>query len=147
MSTYNVVLDDRKPSPLKDIMSDRELEGEPDITPKARNTITLAATLGYLFDAYAINIYGMTLALIAIEYNASLQTMGIIGSIFLAGYMIGSFAFGMLGDRFGRKKTLGFSIFAYGSVTALTGFAANPIQFAIGRWPDPIGWSGFNLSS
>jgi len=142
MSAYNVVLDDRKPSPLKDIMSDRELEAEPDITPKARNTITLAATLGYLFDAYAINIYGMTLALIAIEYNASLQTMGIIGSIFLAGYMIGSFAFGMLGDRFGRKKTLGFSIFAYGSVTALTGFAANPIQFAIGRFFTGAGGGG-----
>ena len=104
---------------------------EPRITNKARNTITAAATLGYLFDAYAINIYGMTLALVALEYGVGMQTMGLIGSIFVAGYMLGSCVFGMLGDRFGRKKTLGFSIFAYGSVTALTGLALTPVQFAI----------------
>lgn len=115
---------------------------EPQISAKARNTITLAATLGYLFDAYAINIYGMTLALIALDFGASMQTMGLIGSIFIAGYMLGSCVFGMLGDRFGRKHTLGFSIFAYGSVTALTGFAMNPIQFAIGRFFTGVGGGG-----
>lgn len=125
-----------------DIMSDRRSEQDPDITPAARNTITLAATLGYLFDAYAINIYGMTLAMIALEFNASLQTMGIIGSIFIAGYMLGSCVFGMLGDRFGRKKTLGVSIFAYGSVTAMTGFATSPLQFAIGRFFTGVGGGG-----
>ncbi|WP_336492664.1 MFS transporter, partial [Methylobacterium nigriterrae] len=107
---------------------------EPIITKKARNVITLAATLGYLFDAYAINIYGMTLGLIAIEYGVDVKTMGLIGSIFIVGYMLGSCVFGMLGDRFGRKVTLGFSIFAYGSVTALTGLAVTPVQFAIGRF-------------
>ncbi|WP_046862903.1 MFS transporter [Microvirga massiliensis] len=115
---------------------------EPKITKKARNTITLAATLGYLFDAYAINIYGMTLALIALDFNVSIQVMGIIGSIFIAGYMLGSYVFGLLGDRFGRKHTLGFSIFAYGSVTALTGFATNPVQFAIGRFFTGVGGGG-----
>src|SRR4051812_47069493 len=115
---------------------------EPQISSKARNTITLAATLGYLFDAYAINIYGMTLALIAIDFGVSIQTMGLIGSIFIAGYMLGSCVFGMLGDRFGRKHTLGFSIFAYGSVTALTGLAMTPIQFAIGRFFTGVGGGG-----
>jgi putative MFS transporter len=115
---------------------------EPKISKKARNTITLAATLGYLFDAYAINIYGMTLALIALDFNVSVQAMGLIGSIFIAGYMLGSCAFGMLGDKFGRKKTLGFSIFAYGSVTALTGLAVTPIQFAIGRFFTGVGGGG-----
>lgn len=115
---------------------------EPKISKKARNTITLAATLGYLFDAYAINIYGMTLALIALDFDVSIQTMGLIGSIFIAGYMLGSCVFGMLGDRFGRKHTLGFSIFAYGSVTALTGLALNPVQFAIGRFLTGVGGGG-----
>lgn len=44
-------------------------------TPVARNTITLAATLGYLFDAYAINIYGMTLALIAPSSRPGPETL------------------------------------------------------------------------
>lgn len=142
MSVGSVIEEGRRATASPDIMANRLPEGDPDITPAARNTITLAATLGYLFDAYAINIYGMTLTMIALEYNASLQTMGIIGSLFLAGYMIGSFAFGMLGDIFGRKKTLGFSIFAYGSVTALTGFALNPIHFAIGRFFTGVGGGG-----
>ena len=131
-----------KRSDARDIMAGRRPDEDPVITPSARNTITLAATLGYLFDAYAINIYGMTLAMIALEFNASLQTMGIIGSIFIAGYMLGSCVFGMLGDRFGRKKTLGVSIFAYGSVTALTGFAATPAQFAFGRFMTGVGGGG-----
>lgn len=131
-----------EPGKSRDIMAERRLDEDPAITPRARNTITLAATLGYLFDAYAINIYGMTLAMISLEFGASLQTMGIIGSIFIAGYMLGSCVFGMLGDRFGRKKTLGFSIFAYGSVTALTGFAATPWQFAIGRFFTGVGGGG-----
>jgi putative MFS transporter len=115
---------------------------EPQITKKARNTITLAATLGYLFDAYAINIYGMTLALIALDFGVGVQTMGAIGSIFIAGYMLGSCVFGMLGDKIGRRKTLGFSIFAYGSVTALTGFATGPISFALGRFLTGVGGGG-----
>ena len=115
---------------------------EPNITKKARNIITLAATLGYLFDAYAINIYGMTLGLIAIEFGVDVKTMGLIGSIFIIGYMLGSCVFGMLGDRFGRKVTLGFSIFAYGSVTALTGLAVTPVQFAIGRFFTGLGGGG-----
>ncbi|ACL57660.1 MFS transporter [Methylobacterium nodulans] len=121
---------------------DKAVVEEPKISKKARNTITLAATLGYLFDAYAINIYGMTLALIALDFDVSIQTMGLIGSIFIAGYMLGSCVFGMLGDRFGRKHTLGFSIFAYGSVTALTGLALTPVQFAIGRFLTGVGGGG-----
>ena len=115
---------------------------EPQITNKARNAITAAATLGYLFDAYAINIYGMTLALVALEFGVGMEAMGLIGSIFIVGYMLGSCVFGMLGDRFGRKKTLGVSIFAYGSVTALTGFAMSPVQFAIGRFFTGVGGGG-----
>jgi len=115
---------------------------EPVITSASRNTITLAATLGYLFDAYAINIYGMTLALIAVEYHTSVKVMGLIGSVFIAGYMLGSLIFGMLGDRFGRKTTLGVSIFCYGTVTALTGFAATPLQFAFGRFCTGLGGGG-----
>ncbi len=115
---------------------------EPVITSASRNTITLAATLGYLFDAYAINIYGMTLALIAVEYQTSVKIMGLIGSVFIAGYMLGSLIFGMLGDRFGRKATLGVSIFCYGTVTALTGFAASPLQFAFGRFCTGLGGGG-----
>jgi len=115
---------------------------EPVITSASRNTITLAATLGYLFDAYAINIYGMTLALIAVEYQTSVKIMGLIGSVFIAGYMLGSLIFGMLGDRFGRKATLGVSIFCYGTVTALTGFAETPLQFAFGRFCTGLGGGG-----
>src|ERR1700712_5338303 len=76
---------------------------EPQITKKARNTITLAATLGYLFDAYAINIYGMTLALIALDFGVSIQTMGAIGSVFIPGYMLGSRGFGVLGGKSGPR--------------------------------------------
>ena len=107
-----------------------------------RKTVTAAAGLGYLFDAYVINIYGVTLAVIAAEFSQDLKTMGIVGSIFILGYAIGSFAFGMMGDRLGRKVTLGLSILGYGLFTAATGFAQNIFQFAIGRFFTGVGGGG-----
>ena len=107
-----------------------------------RKTVTAAAGIGYLFDAYVINIYGVTLAVIASEFSQDLKTMGIVGSIFILGYAIGSFAFGMMGDRLGRKLTLGLSILGYGLFTAVTGFSQNIFQFAIGRFLTGVGGGG-----
>lgn len=107
-----------------------------------RKTVTAAAGIGYLFDAYVINIYGVTLAVVASEFSQDLKTMGIVGSIFIVGYTIGSFAFGMMGDRFGRKVTLGISILGYGLFTAVTGFSQNIYQFAIGRFLTGVGGGG-----
>src|SRR5262245_39147702 len=91
-----------------------------------RWTVTLAASLGWFFDAYVITIYGLTVPLIAVDFNVPTNVLsGFVGSIFVAGYTIGTIAFGVCGDRFGRRIMLGVSVVGYGVVTALTAVAGS----------------------
>ncbi len=114
----------------------------PDIPASEAFLVTLAAGLGYFFDAYAVNIYGFVLPLIAVSYHASLAAMGIIGSILLLGYTLGTMGFGMAADRFGRKDTLGVSIILYGVTTALGGIAPNLALFTGSRFLTGLGGAG-----
>ena len=56
--------------------------------------VALAAGLGYGFDAYAVNIFGMLGPTLAHDLDVSIKTIGLIGSIFLVGYTIGTIGFG-----------------------------------------------------
>ena len=85
--------------------------------------VAVSAGLGFLFDAYVVNIYSFVLPLIAVSFSLSTTSQGVIGSIMLAGYTLGTFAFGYAADRFGRKNTLGTSFALYGLTTAVSGVA------------------------
>ncbi|WP_395665558.1 MFS transporter [Methylocella sp.] len=87
--------------------------------------VALAAGLGYGFDAYAVNIFGMLSPIIAKELDISVKMIGVIGSLFLVGYTIGTVAFGYLADKIGRRNSLRFSILLYGTTTVLGGFVSN----------------------
>jgi MFS transporter, putative metabolite:H+ symporter len=104
--------------------------------------VAVTAGLGYGFDSYAVNIYGLVLPLIAASFAVNLTAMGFIGSIFLVGYMIGTIGFGIAADRFGRKDTLGVSILLYGATTALGGVIANVPVFAALRFLTGVGGAG-----
>ena len=83
--------------------------------------IALTAGLGYGFDSYAVNIYGLVLPEIKKTLHIDEAHAGYIGSIFLLGYTIGTVGFGVAADRWGRKNTLGASILLYGITTSLAG--------------------------
>jgi putative MFS transporter len=104
--------------------------------------VAVTAGLGYGFDAYAVNIYGLVLPMIAASFAVDLTALGFIGSIFLVGYMVGTIGFGIVADRFGRKDTLGVSILLYGATTALGGLTANVPLFAALRFLTGVGGAG-----
>jgi MFS transporter, putative metabolite:H+ symporter len=104
--------------------------------------VALAAGLGYGFDAYAVNIFGMLGPTLAHDLNVSIKTIGLIGSIFLVGYTIGTVGFGYLADRIGRRDALGWSIVLYGLTTALGGISANLYIFTGLRFLTGIGGAG-----
>lgn len=108
-----------------------------------RWTVTLAASLGWFFDAYVITIFGLTIPLIATEFQVPTTTLsGLVGSIFLVGYTIGTIAFGVCGDRFGRRVMLGISVIGYGVVTALTAVAGGLGSLAFFRFLTGVGGGG-----
>jgi putative MFS transporter len=104
--------------------------------------VAVSAGLGYLFDAYVVNIYSFVLPLIAVSFSLSTTTQGVIGSILLAGYTLGTFGFGYAADRFGRKRTLGTSIALYGLTTAASGLAGSAGLFAGLRFLTGLGGAG-----
>src|SRR4029077_2293584 len=104
--------------------------------------VALAAGLGYGFDAYAVNIFGMLGPTLAHDLDVSIKTIGLIGSIFLVGYTIGTIGFGYLADRIGRRDTLGYSIILYGLTTALGGISLNLYVFTFLRFLTGIGGAG-----
>ncbi len=102
----------------------------------------ISSGLGYMFDAYVVNVYSYVLPLIAVSFAASSAELGYIGSALLAGYMLGTFLFGWLADRFGRKPALGASILGYGVTTALTGIAPTLPIFGALRFLTGVGGAG-----
>jgi putative MFS transporter len=104
--------------------------------------VALAAGLGYGFDAYAVNLFGMLAPTLAHDLEVSMTTIGLIGSIFLIGYTIGTVGFGFLADKMGRRDTLGYSIILYGLTTALGGISTNLYIFTFLRFLTGIGGAG-----
>jgi MFS transporter, putative metabolite:H+ symporter len=112
------------------------------VEPRQARLIAVSAGLGFLFDAYVVNIYSFVLPLIAISFSLSTTAQGEIGSVMLAGYTLGTFAFGWAADRFGRKNTLGASIALYGVTTAVSGLAGGAGLFAGLRFLTGLGGAG-----
>ncbi|MDA8049915.1 MAG: MFS transporter [Rhodospirillales bacterium] len=104
--------------------------------------VAIAAGLGYGFDAYAVNIFGLLGPLIAKDLDITVKAIGLIGSIFLVGYTVGTIGFGMLADRIGRRDALGYSILLYGITTALGGLTSNLFLFTGLRFLTGVGGAG-----
>jgi putative MFS transporter len=104
--------------------------------------VAIAAGLGYGFDSYAVNIYGLVLPKIQETLQITEAQAGYIGSVFLVGYTIGTIGFGFAADRWGRKTTLGASILLYGVTTALAGLTTNLAAFTGLRFLTGVGGAG-----
>ncbi|BBZ74109.1 hypothetical protein MPRS_52020 [Mycobacterium paraseoulense] len=104
--------------------------------------VAVTAGLGYGFDSYAVNIYGLVLPDIKKTLHITDAEAGYIGSIFLLGYTIGTIGFGYAADRWGRKATLGASILLYGITTSLAGLTANLAAFTGLRFLTGVGGAG-----
>jgi MFS transporter, putative metabolite:H+ symporter len=104
--------------------------------------VAVTAGLGYGFDSYAVNIYGLVLPDIKKALHINEAQAGYIGSIFLLGYTIGTIGFGFAADRWGRKTTLGASILLYGVTTSLAGLTTNIAAFTGLRFLTGVGGAG-----
>ncbi|HTY31861.1 MFS transporter [Mycobacterium sp.] len=104
--------------------------------------VAVTAGLGYGFDSYAVNIYGLVLPDIKRTLHITDAEAGYIGSIFLLGYTIGTIGFGYAADRWGRKTTLGASILLYGITTSLAGLTTNIAAFTGLRFLTGAGGAG-----
>jgi MFS family permease len=115
--------------------------------------VLFVAWLGWVFDAMDATIYALVLQpalhdLLSVQAGGTVSPEaigwygGIIFSIFLAGWAVGGVLFGILADRFGRTKTLVFTILIYALFTGLAALSTTWWQLAIYRFMTALGIGG-----
>ncbi len=116
--------------------------------------VLIVAGLGWLFDTMDQNLFNLVAAPSLTELlrpthpvkealdAAVSQKRGLITSIFLIGWSAGGFIFGILGDRFGRTRTMVFTILIYAIFTGLSGLAHSWQMYAAMRFMTALGVGG-----
>ena len=112
-----------------------------DAPPEARKAL-IAASLGWLLDAFDVMLYALVLASLMTDLSMDRATGGLLGSLTLAASAVGGILFGVIADRWGRTRALSLSIIIYSVFTALCGVAQNVTQLAAFRLFLGIGMGG-----
>ncbi|MGW6174149.1 MFS transporter [Arthrobacter sp. NPDC055138] len=94
------------------------------------------------FDMYDLVVYGSVLPVLMQEWSLGPVEAGAIGSYGLVGMMVGAILFGILADRFGRKRMLIISIVLFSAATALCAAAPGPVVFSVLRGLAGLGIGG-----
>src|SRR5688500_11275988 len=113
--------------------------------------VFIVAALGWLFDCFDQQIFTLTRpaameSLIAKDVaNRAVVTQQYAGyatSLFLIGWACGGLLFGVLGDRWGRAKTMLVTILMYSVFTGLSSLSTGFWDFAIYRLLTGLGVGG-----
>ncbi|HVK04233.1 MAG TPA: MFS transporter [Armatimonadaceae bacterium] len=121
--------------------------------PRYAWTVLIIAALGWLFDTMDQNIFNLVRqpSLQDILKDtvppeqlkaATSKLSGDITALFLIGWAIGGFLFGMIGDRFGRARTMALTILIYATFTGLTGLTNDPFWYGFCRFMTALGVGG-----
>jgi MFS family permease len=116
--------------------------------------VLVIAALGWLFDMMdqqlfnLVRVQSLRELLKTVYPDPALldghvrQIGGYITAIFLLGWSVGGFFFGVLGDKIGRTRTMILTILVYAGFTGLTGLAQTWQQYAVCRFLTALGVGG-----
>ncbi len=112
-----------------------------DLSPQQRNSL-LAAGLSWLLSGFAVMLYSALLPQLMSALSMSKSTAGLLNALMLVGTGLGSFVFGIFADRYGRKRSLIYSILTFTAFTFLSGLATSVTTLAICRFAIGLGMGG-----
>jgi MFS family permease len=113
----------------------------PELSPPQRNSL-LAAGLSWLFSGFAVMLYSALLPQLLPALHMDKSTAGLLNALMLVATGIGSYVFGVFADRYGRKRSLIYSILTFTTFTFLSGLAANVVALAVCRFAVGLGMGG-----
>ena len=108
--------------------------------------VLVVCSLGWLFDTMNMRMFilarGGALATL-VEPGADVDAAGRLATtIVILGWATGGILFGVLGDKWGRVKTMAAAVFVYSVFTGLTGFARSPAEFMAFGFCNGVGMGG-----
>jgi MFS family permease len=111
--------------------------------------VILVAWLGWVFDIMDTALFNFAKAPMLKEmlgeagYKAHGTAIeGWIQTVFLVGWSLGGLFFGLLADRWGRRRTLILTVAAYSVLTGLTALCRTPTEVAVLRFLTALGIGG-----
>ena len=111
-------------------------------TKAQRITIIASCMLGFALDLYDVLILPFLMPAISKTLDLSLTHVASVTSITLLGSVIGGAAFGMMGDRLGRKTALQLTLLLFGLGSVGSAFAWDYSSLAVLRFITGIGLGG-----
>jgi SHS family lactate transporter-like MFS transporter len=102
------------------------------LTPVQRNTF-IACFLGWSLDAFDFFILNLCISAIATQFHSKVSEVAEAIFWTLAMRPVGAFLFGMMADRFGRRRTLMVDIIAYSVFELASAFAPSLKMLIITR--------------
>jgi len=112
-----------------------------NITVDQRRTL-LAASLGWMLDAFDAMLYALVLTHIMRDLGMSKATSGLLATLTLLASGIGGVMFGFIADRVGRKRALMLSILTYSICSFASGLATSILMLAAFRFVLGLGMGG-----
>jgi MFS transporter, putative metabolite:H+ symporter len=97
---------------------------------------------GFAFDALDFQIMALVAPTIAKEWNIDASAMGFVLAATVAGMLVGSYLFGTISDRIGRRLGFQLTVAIFSLFCGLSAFAQTPEQLAILRFLTGVGIGG-----
>ena len=115
-----------------------------DDTPISKRHFMMILIIAIAFVFEQADNYNFTYVAPALRqsWGLTVQDIGKINTWFAVGMLIGSFVFGMISDRFGRKKALVTASCVFSTFSLLNGLAPNALVFTIMRFLTGVGICG-----
>lgn len=104
--------------------------------------VVMALGVTWILDGLEVTLVGSLSPAIADGLNLSATQIGLSGSAYILGAVVGALLFGRLTDRFGRKKLFTATVFVYMCATIATGFSWDFWSFMLFRFLTGAGIGG-----
>lgn len=95
-----------------------------------------------MLDAFDVMLYSIVLATLMRVFSMSRATAGLLNALTLIASALGGLLFGVLADRFGRRRMLSASILVYSVFTFACGLSTNIVALAVCRFALGLGMGG-----
>ncbi|HMG87406.1 MAG TPA: MFS transporter [Terracidiphilus sp.] len=108
----------------------------------AQRRVVIAASLGWMLDAFDVMLYSIVLATLMRAFGMSRTTAGLLNALTLIASAVGGLIFGVLADRLGRRRMLSASILIYSVFTFACGLSTSIAMLAACRFLLGLGMGG-----